>query len=532
MSKSSIIRAQNLCVGYSLTQLIFDQQTFSIPKGFTGITGQNGSGKTTLIKTLAGEKKPVSGSLERSGTVGYLAQTDHRYDLLSVGDFFGVQNILESIKKVENGLGTPEDFDQIGQNWEPEKEARATLDMLGFVNLDLHQSIKHLSGGEKRSLAIGRLLFEKPDILLLDEPGNDLDQDNKRCLIHSLRQFKGSVIMISHDRDLLSHTDQIIETMQGQIRLYPGNWDHYRMVRDLEAESVDRKLDFELQKKRQQLKSHQQKTEERKKKESHGKKKSERRGWDKITRNSKIGKAQKSEARLSVLLNKQKEELRDGINDLRESQKKRLRPDFNIKGQKRSESKILVDVKEVNHSFDGHKRLYPVPVNLVLRGSQKVAIKGANGSGKSSLIHMITGDLTPEFGEIYKGFKKLCFIDQQLSLLNSELTLLENFRAVNPDLPLSECHFRLSQHLLKDEMTGKQISELSGGELLRAHLACFISGETEIDLLILDEPTNHLDLESIEALEKSLNLFEGAMLIISHDKFFLEAIQIDHVLEL
>lgn len=527
MKNPTIIRAHNLCIGYSLTQLLFDQQSFHILHGITGITGQNGSGKTTLLQVLAGHKAAISGSLEVSGLTGYLAQIDEKDKLLSVSDFFGVQKILNCIERITSGHGTPEDYDQIGQNWDPSQEARATLDMLGFTGLSLKHKISQLSGGEKRSLAFGKLLFEKPDILLLDEPGNDLDSENKAYLIRALKQFSGSVIFVSHDRELLSKADQILEINQGQIRIYPGNWEDYRSVRDLEMGSLDRQIEFELQKKKQQLKLHRQKVEDRNKRESHGRKKSDRKGWDKITRNSKIGRAQKSESKLNILMSKQNEELTEDIQGLRETQKKLTKPEFNIRGQSLPDSKILVEVKNVNHIFDDHKKLYSEPLNYILRGSERVALTGPNGSGKSCLIKMITKTLSPDTGSIFTGYKNLCYIAQQVNMLDPELSLLENYRALNPMVSLSECHFRLSQHLIAEEMLGKHLSQLSGGEILRAHFACFISGESDIDLLILDEPTNHLDLESIEALEQSLSLFEGAVLVVSHDQCFLDAIRPD-----
>ncbi|MEW9124806.1 MAG: ribosomal protection-like ABC-F family protein [Thermotaleaceae bacterium] len=514
------------CGVYELTKYygankIFENISFTINTGDRiGLIGQNGSGKTTLMKILMGLEDYQGGmvSIRKGAQVGYLEQI-HQVKESTVQEVLEqafektirLKKVLEGIEKelpFLKGEALEEAMTQYGQSMEEyelvdgyqvETKINRVCQGLGILESMRNMNFEDLSGGEKTRVILGKLLLESPDILLLDEPSNHLDISSTEWLESFLKEYKGTVIVISHDRYFLdSVATKIYELEPKEMVVYYGNYSAYVVEKERRfLEDFRRYQNQQKQIVRMQEQIHRYRV------------------WGAMRDSEVMYKRAKE-------LEKRLEKINELERPVLEHRRMGMQPLVESRSGKR-----VVSVEEIEKSYDDKR--------LISRGSftifyqDSICLMGQNGSGKTTLLKLILGEITPDKGTIRLGAEvKIGYLPQQVVFEDEEKTVLEYF-SYRHGITLGEARGALAKMLFMQENANKKIKSLSGGEKSRLKL-CSLTYE-KINFLILDEPTNHLDIESREVLEESLMSFEGTILFVSHDRYFVEKIA-DKILHL
>ncbi len=493
----------------------------------TGLVGRNGSGKSTLLRLIAGDLDPASGAIVRTGRIGMLRQQIGRVLEGTVADAIGAAAGLAVLARIERGEGGEADF--AAGDWSlPERVGQALAAMsLGDVELD--RPAASLSGGQHTRLALSALLLGAPDLILLDEPTNNLDADGRAAVAELLAGWKGGAIVASHDRALLEGVDRIIELSGLGPRVYGGGWSLYAARKQQEREAAEHRLEAAEQAVRRVQRDAQEARERQQRADSRGRAKRAKGDAPKILMDARQGRAERTAARGSALAGRKRDDAGSVLDEARRGVEilapLRVRtPDAGHHDKRR----VLAFDDAGWYAPNGTWVLRHL--SLTVGGGERIAVTGANGAGKTTLLRLASGALAPSEGAV-RRFGRVAMLDQQVVLLDAGETVLANFMRLNPALTDNEARALLAGFLFRGRAAEKAVASLSGGERLRAGLACVLGGEAP-DLLILDEPTNHLDLDSIAVLETALAAYGGALLVVSHDDVFLQAIGAERWIEL
>jgi ATP-binding cassette subfamily F protein 3 len=508
---------------------IFTDLTWAIDNhAKVGFVGANGAGKSSLLKAIAGEIIPTKGAITtmRGVSIGYLPQEVRLPD----GTLYeaacqpspDLARLTTELNAVEARLGQPEIYNDpdlltevievqaglLGQyeRLDPGRQAskvRELLAKLGFTRADYDLPVTALSGGQTKLVALARLAAWSPDVLLLDEPDNHLDLAAKAALESFLREYNGGVILVSHDRYLLDAVvTEIVELDQGVLSQYTGNYSTYTVEREL------RRI------RQQQMYAAQQKTIQRI--EAAIKEWTEKAKADLNERHAR----QAASRRKMLARMEERGEIIEAVRD-------RQLMELQIEGV-RGSTKAL-ELKDVTMGFDGD--LLFLGLDLLVRHGERVGLIGRNGAGKSVLFKLILGEMQPLDGVIKVGNStRVGYYAQQHETLSAygdktPVDLVRNLQPINEGAAVN----KLLKFAFTYEQTGQAIRSFSGGERSRLQLLMLVLQQP--NLLLLDEPTNNLDIASSEVLENALEEFEGAILTISHDRYFLDRI-VDRIVEL
>ncbi|MFO7888340.1 MAG: ABC-F family ATP-binding cassette domain-containing protein [Eubacteriales bacterium] len=495
---------------YFGADLIFENITLDIKKGEKiGVVGKNGVGKTTLMKILVNEEYADDGYIYiRSGSrVGYLEQIPDYDDSIIGMDilylaFTDLYKIKDEMKELEKKLkdtldenhdrilkayGKMEEKYELRGGYRIDEKLSKVIGGLGIEEL-VKRKFNTLSGGEKTKIILGKVLLEEPDLLLLDEPTNHLDMSSVEWLQGYLADYKGAVILISHDRYFLdSIAEKIIEITPDEAQIYYGNYSYYVVEKErrfLEAYKHYKNQQRKINNMEEQIKRY--------------------RIWGKSRDSDKMYKrAKELEKRLEKIDKLEKPRLN--------SRKIRL----NSEGINRSGYKV-VTLKDVTKKYD--KTLFE-RINLDIYYSDSIGLIGDNGTGKTTILRIIEGSENCDEGEIKIGSRvKIGYLRQEEEFVNPSMDLVEYYHR-ELDIKLSEARNQLAKVLFTGDDVFKTLDVLSGGEKTRLKLGILLY--RKVNLLILDEPTNHLDIDSREILEETLTDFEGTILFVSHDRYFI-----------
>ncbi|MEU0462893.1 ABC-F family ATP-binding cassette domain-containing protein [Amycolatopsis sp. NPDC006131] len=526
MSESRIV-VSGLSFSWPDDTPVFDQLSFSVPDGRTGLVAPNGAGKSTLLKLIAGELTPSDGGVSVDGLLGYLPQDLPLTGEPTVAEVLGIEPVLRALAAVESGDVAEEHFTTIGEDWDIEERTRAQLDRLGLEAITLDRTLGTLSGGQIVSLGLAAQLLKRPDVLLLDEPTNNLDLQARHQLYAVLDDWSGCLVVVSHDRALLDRMDRIAELDGGEIRYYGGNFTEYEQAAQAEREVAEKNIRSAEQEVKREKREMQQARERAAKRASNAQRNLSNAGLPKILAGARKRNAQESAGKAdgthAARVSAAKAKLDEAERSLREDQKITLEL-----------PQTAVPAGRTLFLGEGLRKrdLFGDGVDLTIRGPERIALSGANGSGKSTLLRMITGDLDPDGGEIKRADGRIAYLSQRLDLLDDARTVAENLAAAAPGMPPSDRMNLLARFLFRGDRAHLPGAVLSGGERLRATLACVLFAEPPPQLLLLDEPTNNLDLVSAGQLESALNAYRGAFVVVSHDERFLSEIRIDRRLRL
>ncbi|GAB3568806.1 ABC-F family ATP-binding cassette domain-containing protein [Amycolatopsis endophytica] len=526
MSDSPIV-ASGLSFSWPDDTPVFDRLSFTVPDGRTGLVAPNGAGKSTLLKLIAGELAPSAGSVTVDGLLGYLPQDLPLTGAPPVSEVLGVEPVLRALAAVESGEVDEEHFATIGEDWDIEERTRAQLDRLGLGDIALDRRLDTLSGGQIVSLGLAAQLLGRPDVLLLDEPTNNLDLAARRKLHAVLDDWSGCLVVVSHDRALLDRMDRIAELDAGEITYYGGTFTDYEQAVEAAREVAEKNIRNAEQEVKREKREMQQARERAAKRASNAQRNVANAGLPKILAGARKRNAQESAGRAdgthAARVSAAKARLDQAERSLREDQKITLEL-----------PRTAVPAGRTLFLGAGLRKrdLFGEGLDLAIRGPERIALSGANGTGKSTLLRMISGDLGPDGGGITRADGRIAYLSQRLDLLDDDRTVAENLAASAPAMPPAQRMNLLARFLFRGDRAHLPVAVLSGGERLRATLACVLFAEPAPQLLLLDEPTNNLDLVSAGQLESALNAYEGAFVVVSHDERFLDEIRIDRRLRL
>ncbi|MFI6735516.1 ABC-F family ATP-binding cassette domain-containing protein [Nonomuraea sp. NPDC050451] len=507
---------------------VFSDLSFTVGGGRTGLVAPNGAGKSTLLKLIAGEYRPGGGSVSVSGLLGYLPQSLPLTGDLTVAEVLGIAPVIAALDAIESGDASEEHFTTIGNDWDIEERTRAQLDRLGLGDLVFDRTLRTLSGGQVVSLGLAAQLLRRPDVLLLDEPTNNLDLDARRRLYDVLGDWNGCLLVVSHDRALLDRMDRIAELDRGEVRFYGGDFTAYEEAVRAEQEAAERTVRSAEQELKREKREMQQARERADRRASNAARNLKNAGLPRIFAGNMKRGAQESAGRAGQMhaarVSDAKARLDEAGRALRDDQKITLElPGTNVPAG-----------RTVFHGEHLQARnLFAEPgIDLTVRGPERIALTGPNGAGKSTLLRLISGDLEPDGGTTRRADGRVAYLSQRLDLLDVERTVAENLAAFAPRMPEAERMNLLARFLFRGPRAHLPVGVLSGGERLRATLACVLCADPAPQLLLLDEPTNNLDLVSVGQLESALGSYEGAFVVVSHDERFLAEIGVERWLEL
>ena len=503
-----ILSCQNISKAFVENQVLKNVSFHIEDHEKAAIVGINGAGKTTLLRIIVGEITPDDGQvvLARDKTLGYLAQnstvdTSHTIyeELLSVkADLLRLE---EKIRECENNMKHAEGDAledlmkqytslthafETGGGYLYRSELVGVLKGLGFTEDEFSKPVATLSGGQKTRVALGRLLLQNPDLIILDEPTNHLDMNSIAWLETYLLNYKGAVLIVSHDRYFLDRiAGKVIEIDQSKATTFMGNYSDYAVKKEqLRVAAWNAYMNQQREIK------HQEEVIEKLKS---------------FNREKSIKRAESREKMLDKI------EVIEKPSEVRTDMKLTLTPRI-LSGND------VLTVEHLSKSFDSHKLF--TDVNFEIKRGEHVAIIGDNGSGKTTLLKILNGLVPADQGTFRLGSNvEIGYYDQEHHVLHSEKTLFEEISDDYPYLNNTQIRNVLAAFLFTGEDVFKRISELSGGERGRVSLAKLVLSNA--NFLILDEPTNHLDIMSKEILEDALNGYEGTILYVSHDRYFI-----------
>ncbi|MBM7095013.1 ABC-F family ATP-binding cassette domain-containing protein [Bacillus sp. H-16] len=505
----SILTVKNLSHGFG-DRAIFHDVSFRLLKGeHIGLIGANGEGKSTFMNIITRSLEPDEGKVEwaKNVRVGFLDQHTVLEKGLTIRDvlksafqyLFDMENDMnalyekmgdsspEELEKLLEEVGTIQDMLTNNDFYTIDAKVEEIARGLGLDEIGLERDVNDLSGGQRTKILLGKLLLEKPDILLLDEPTNYLDEQHIEWLRRYLQEYENAFILISHDIPFLNSVINIIYHMENQeLTRYVGDYDHFMSVYEM---------------KKQQLESAYKKQQQ----EIAGLK-------DFVARN----KARISTRNMAMSRQKKLDKM-----DVIELAQEKPKPEFHFK-KARTSGKLIF---ETNELVIGYDEPLSRPLNLRMERGQKLALVGANGIGKTTLLRSILGEIKPISGTVERGeHLHIGYFEQEIKTSNNK-TCIEEVWDEFPSFNQYEVRSALAKCGLMTKHIESKVSVLSGGEKAKVRLCKLINNET--NLLVLDEPTNHLDVDAKAELKRALQEFKGSILIISHEPEFYEDIVTD-----
>ena len=501
---------------------LFSDLTLSFSGERTGLVGRNGAGKSTLLRIMSGAFAPAAGSIAREGDVRLLQQSAAPLSGETIADAFGAREALDRLQRLETGHGTADDM--ADADWTlPEHVAAALVDA-GLPGLEPSHPLKALSGGQRTRLALAALTFGAPALILLDEPTNNLDADGRAAVAELITRHRGGAVVASHDRDLLRLMDRIVEISSLGVKIYGGGWDTYVALRAEERAAAADNLDAAERRVRQVARDGQAARERQERHAQSGRKLRAKGGVPRIALGGMKRRAEESTGRTHVIAERKNADAAAELAAARAEVERETQVNAAIGSSRLAANARVLTLVNLTGGYEGAA---PVIRNCSLEmiGPERVAITGANGSGKSTLLRLVTGALRPIAGTADLHVRA-ALLDQDVTLLDPGISVRDNFRRLNPGETENTCRAALARFMFRADAALQGVATLSGGEKIRAGLACVLGGSKVPGLIVLDEPTNHLDLHAVAAIENGLNAYDGAILVVSHDETFLDAIGI------
>ncbi|WP_435272558.1 ABC-F family ATP-binding cassette domain-containing protein [Streptomyces parvulus] len=499
---------------------VFEGLDTAFGPGRTGLVGVNGAGKSTLLKLIAGQLTPADGLVRVSGEIGHLPQNVTLDTALRVDEALGIAARRAALHAIEAGDASEEHFETVGDDWDVEERALATLGELGLGHVGLDRTVGEVSGGESVLLRLAALLLRRPDVLLLDEPTNNLDLYARRRLYAAVTSWPGVLVVVSHDRELLELVDQIADLRSGGITWYGGNLSAYEEALAVEQDAAERMVrvaESDLRKQKRELADAQVKLARRKR---YGQKMWDQKREPKIVMGARKRAAQESAGKHRIMheekLAEARERLDDAVEAVRDDDEIRVDLPYTAVPPGRS----VLTLRDLELRYGAR-----VEGGFDLHGPERIALIGRNGAGKTTLLRTVAGELAPVAGEA-TAHVPLRFLPQRLDVLDGELTVAENVARFAPGATNNRIRARLARFLFRGARADQKAATLSGGERFRAALAALMLAEPAPQLLMLDEPTNNLDMASVRQLTGALESYEGALIVASHDMPFLESLGI------
>jgi ATPase subunit of ABC transporter with duplicated ATPase domains len=500
-------------------RMLFENLSLNVGAERVGLVGRNGSGKSTLLRLIAGQAEPASGAVARAGRIGVL---DQRWpdETITVAEALEIAEGLLRLARLERGEGSEEDAGEA--DWTLEHRVAAAIAEVGLSGIALDRRLETLSGGERTRVAIARLLLRQPDLLLLDEPTNNLDAAGREAIAQLLANWRGGVVIASHDRALLESVDRIVELSPIGVTVFGGGWSAFAAHREAQRALAETAVERAEDALKLTSGAIQQQKERKDRKDSRGLAKRAKNDAPKMLLDAKKGRSEATQAQNSRIGERQ---LADATEALDEARRKLeiltplnvVAPSVGLPAQR-----LVLEATDIVGERGGLRLFGPLSFRVV--GPERIHVAGRNGAGKTTLLRMVTGEIAPDAGTLRRLDGRIAMLDQHADALDENETLLANMKAANPELNDNDAYAALARFAFRNKAALQVVGTLSGGERLRGALACLLAAKAPPQLLLLDEPTNHLDIASIEVIEAALRGYDGALMVVSHDPAFVAAI--------
>lgn len=501
---------------------LFGPLNLTLEPSLCALVGRNGSGKTRLLRLLAGLDEPATGHIERFSSHVYVAQQHVISPQTTLAELLGYDAIFSARKRIDSGDYQPDDLDTLDGRWDVAERLSEAFINANLPPFDPDKPAGELSGGERiRALLCGAFTAEA-DFMLLDEPTNHLDRQGRAWFYDQLSRFQGGVLVASHDRELLAQVPRILELSASGLRSYGGNYADYQTQRDAEQQAARAALEHAATERKRTRARMQKEHDDSQRRSAKTLRTVDTLNIASFERVKYKGAAKERIGSWKKQHSEQNEALNAAVKKARERVEEYNPVMFTLPGSQIPEGKQVLVLEDLVLPH------VPVPpLNLRMDGPMRVALKGPNGCGKSTLLKTLLGEIAPRSGTC-KVSVSCAYLDQHLSRLDLSQSVMTHLNLSHTPLEEGVLRTRLAQLQLGADKVTLPLAELSGGERLKAALACVLWRAEVTQLLLLDEPTNHLDLASVQAIEAALAGFPGALLVVSHDEAFLRGLTLTH----
>lgn len=500
---------------------VFVDLTCATPAGLSGVVGRNGIGKSTLLGLATGSLKPHTGTVQRPASLAYVPQGVTLDTEATVADVLGIGPPLHAIRAIESGSAEPELYEAVGDDWLVEDWAQAVLASLGLDYLQLDRTVGHVSGGEATLLAVGAALLEQPECLLLDEPTNNLDAGARESLVEALVQRRGTTVVVTHDRAVLQRVGHIGELREREdrtteVRWFGGALEEFEAALAAERESAAQAVTTAKAAADRQARELVAHAEQAGRRARVGEKARAERKVVGMAANAKRNQAEVTAARTRQIHEARLGAAREALAHAKAAIPRDRSIRVELPGTVVPRRRQVAQLSDVETRSGAR-------LSASIQGPERIHLAGPNGSGKTTLIETLLGVAPPVSGSV-TAYVPVGYLPQRLDVLDDALSVVDNVLARAAGVTPHEARRLLGQFQFRGTAADAVAGTLSGGERFRASLACVLLAKPEPQLLVLDEPTNNLDFESQAQLVQALENYEGALLVVSHDEAFVEAV--------
>lgn len=503
---------------------LFGPLNLTLEPSLCALVGRNGSGKTRLLRLLSGLDEPATGHIERFGSHAWVAQQHVISSQTTLAELLGYDAIFAARKRIDSGDYQPDDLALLDGHWDIAERLSEAFINATLPPFEPDKPAIELSGGERIRALLCGAFTAGADFLLLDEPTNHLDRQGRVWFYDQLSRYQGGVLVASHDRELLEQVPRILELSASGLRSYGGNYADYQAQRDAEQQAARAALEHAATERKRTRARMQKEHDDSQRRSAKTLRTVDTLNIASFERVKYKGAAKERIGSWKKQHSEQNEALNAAVNKARERVEDDNPVMFTLPGSQIPEGKQVLVLEDLVLQH------VPVPpLNWRMDGPMRVALKGPNGCGKSTLLKTLLGEVAPRSGSC-KVSVSCAYLDQHLSRFDLSQSVMTHLNLSHTPLEEGVLRTRLAQLQLGADKVMLPLAALSGGERLKAALACVLWRAEATQLLLLDEPTNHLDLASVRAIEAALAGFPGALLVVSHDEAFLSGLTLTHAL--